>query len=629
MVGMKQLLFATIITLLATAAATADQQDPFDAFSFTQEITTDPEEDKGKSAEELIQEAYLLMSDERLLDARTKLLRALQRDPKQYKAHIMLASYYMVHVGHFRLALKYVKRALELFHEKFGQPPYEEVMERTEHAHLLYLHSQARLNLDNYQGALDLLDQYSALGYYSSWFAGSKAWILMKLGRLEEATRVAKLGVMAGAEPGRTLNMLGILLSMQHKREASLDVFQEAILYEMSLGELGQPATPLNNSGEVYKEIFKEDDAERAWLKAISLPDGCEHVLPSLNLALLYFEQQRFGEGKKIIDNFEACIAQYPLRNGEEHRALVHLARGRIEMHTGFIDKAIEHFEAAAQRQQWFGKIGTSGEDLQAAVLISLAQALKKKNNHIATTIPDDFTGRLKALKDRVYNWARAKWLFRNARKLLITKLNSFEDLYVRHTDSMIEYPTLGEFLRSFPTSVIEKRIALEGDKDSRERAKTYYSAYVTESNLPGSASASALKSLEQAVAKTRDRYDRTLRLHLMTQKLAMLKPNNAEYLKLAESIFEINRAQLRNAGLPLPVDLKSVPSNIRPLLESVNFIHNESATLSVVAQTNTESEFILVLRTKESGKVLARSAGPSDWVSVNNLAQLTFSESI
>src|SRR5690606_8601721 len=147
--------------------------------------------------------------------------------------------------------------------------------------------SQARLNLDDYEGAKEVLDEFSSYSYFAPWYPGSRSWVLMKLGDLEEAIRISKVGIMAGAEPGRTLNMLGILLSMTGERQGSLDVFKQAIRYELSLGQLGQPATPLNNSGEVYKEIFEEEEAERSWLRATSLPDGCEHVLRSLNLALM------------------------------------------------------------------------------------------------------------------------------------------------------------------------------------------------------------------------------------------------------------------------------------------------------------------------------------------------------
>jgi tetratricopeptide (TPR) repeat protein len=211
--------------------------------------------------------------------------------------------------------------------------------------------AETRLNLDNYQGALDVLNEFGKL-YFGAWYPASRAWVLMKLGKLDEAIRVARLGLLTEAEPGRTLNVLGILLSMTGKRQESLKVFNEAIMHELSMGSSGQPATPLNNSGEVYREIFNEEKAEAMWLKATSMPDGCEHVLPSMNLAIMFIEQLRLTDAKKAIDAFESCITQFPLRNGEEHRALVHLARGRIALHSGDVHSAVQHLEAARERRQ-------------------------------------------------------------------------------------------------------------------------------------------------------------------------------------------------------------------------------------------------------------------------------------
>ncbi|NMC63420.1 MAG: hypothetical protein GYA55_09675 [SAR324 cluster bacterium] len=197
------LLLSFIFCLLTRAhelkAETLDPFDPFDNSSF--EITTNEEGDKDKSAKQLILEAAVLLDDERLLDARTKLLRALQRDPLDYRAHLMLSGYYLDHVGHFRLSLKYAKRALDLFYKTKGYPPYNETGDRMSHQQLLYLISQIRLNLDDYNGSLRTLDEFSSYGYTAPWYSGSRAWVLMKLGKIEEAIKVARQGVEDASEP--------------------------------------------------------------------------------------------------------------------------------------------------------------------------------------------------------------------------------------------------------------------------------------------------------------------------------------------------------------------------------------------------------------------------------------------
>lgn len=602
MVTLKQLLqcaFLTGITTGSIALAFADRtvqlsdlRDPFDPFDIAPSTAApgEPDPDEAKSATDLLREATILLSDERPLDARTKLLKAIQKDPKEFKAYYLLSGYYMVHVGHFRLALKYIKRAKELFEDKNGAAPYASATAQFEHAGILYYLSQIRLNLDNYQGALDALDEFQSYGYYDDWYPGSRAWILMKLGRVEEAVKVARLGVLGGAEPGRTLNMLGILLSMIDQRKEALDIFRQAIGYELSLGTEGQPATPLNNAGEVYKELFQEDKAEQAWLRATSLPDGCEHVLPALNLALLTIDQTRLVETKRAIDAFEACVAQYPLRNGEEHRALVEFARGRIAMHTGFIENAIRHFENALQGIQWFGKIGTSQDDLKAGVTMSLAQALLKQNNLLHfrryATWKEWFAATQEAASNKVRSW----WLLRRARQLMTEDLNDLEDLNVRNTDSMIEYPTLGDVLEGLPEQLIISRLDKESEKDSRSPAKLYYKAYKAQRLYHSWFGKQEGRDLALEILRNvRNGQDELLFVHVASLRLSDLDPNSDVYANLATKVYRKLPAALRSYGFRLPVQISAnIPSEVQDELESGPFVVHKGNDVACQIETAT-----------------------------------------
>jgi tetratricopeptide (TPR) repeat protein len=550
--------------------------DPFDPFDLgDKDPIASEQEDSSKSAEELLREASNLLMLERPLDARTKLLRALQRDPKLYRTHYLLAGYYLVHVGHFRLAMKYIKQAERLFEEQNGKPPYADRMLQIEHSSILYYESQIRLSLDNYQGALESLDRYSALGYTSEWYPGSRAWILMKLGRIQEAITVARAGILAGAEPGRTLNMLGILLSMNGQPQEALEVFRRAIAGEFASGSDGQPATPLNNSGEVYKEMFEDDKAESSFLRAIALPDGCEHVLPSLNMALMYIDQLKLDSARSTIDGFDRCVAQFPLRNNEEHAALVHLARGRIALHYGNVDKAIEHLRAAMDGTQWFGKIGTNQNDLVVAATISLTQALRIKNNHLSFRLSESWGELLSNLRQRTENSAEAWWLARRARQMLVGELNDLEDLQIRNTDSLLEYPTLGSALKGLSTTSLARRLKRDSSNDQRAPAKLFYELYEAESRLGFFRSSQATTSLDNVIERARPRYDELLKTHASLLRMRTLQSSSNRYRDLAYRVFFTAPALLRNYGLPLPVTLDSskVPSDIQRALVKGPFV--------------------------------------------------------
>lgn len=610
---MKKLITSIIISLsltvsLAAQSLLSDATDPSTLFS---EI-----DDSKKTAEELMAEARLLYFDQRYLDARTKLLKVLEKDPKNYSAMMFMAEYYLSQVGHFRLALKFIKQAQNLFEEKNGLPPYEEDLARNEHAMLLSLLSEIRLNLDDYEAALKILDQYGAL-YFQNWYPASRSWVLMKLGRLDEAIQVAKLGMLSGAEPGRTLNVLGILLSMTHQRKESIDVFNQAILYENARGESGQPATPLNNVGEVYRETFEEDKAEGSFLKALRMPDGCEHVLPSLNLQVLYLEQLKLKQAKAAIDNFEECVKRFPLKNGEEHRALVQLARGRIALQSGQIDSAVSLLESAIARRQWFGKIGTSEDDLFAGASVSLAQALLAQNSWLKTTIDANWVESVKNFSRRITNRLRSKWLKRRALQVLGEDLQHFEDLYIRNTDSMLEYYSLGDLFQNVPRSLFKRKVLNEVASDERKGASLYYQGYIAQNMIKNGSLKEGFELLEKTIELTREKEDAALRQHLETLKLALLDTNSEQYLNLATKVYSKNRSTIRNAGLLLPVSVG--PSLSPDLLESSAFIFNSDSSF-LLDWSNQEMKF----SSSFDGTSFIQS-GPNNYETLNKLAQKVF----
>ena len=565
-----RLIFVVLCLFFTTAKNIAAQEDDYNIFSWDELAD---QSDKDKSADQLIEEATILLRDQRPLDARTKLLAALAKDPKAYRAQMLLANYYIVEVGHFRLALKYAKQALNLFYEQEGKPPYFSYGYRTQHGYLLYLISQARLNLDDYKGALETLDEYAGYGYQDDWYHSTRAWVLMKMGRIDDAITVAREGAGYNAEIGRTMNILGILLSMKGQRQASIDIFEKAIRYEFSQGNSGFPATPLNNVGEVYKEIFNEPKAESSWLKATNLQDGCDHVLPALNLAMLMLDKLNIFAAKKAIDNFEACFAQFPLKNGEEHKALVHMIRGRIELHAGKVKEAEEHFRQGLDKQQWFGRIGTSQDDLKVGLLISSAEGLKTENNHLKLRQAEDFKDYLKNSYTIARNDMQIWWFKRRARQIMIDNLNMMEDLFIRNTDSMIEYPSLGEALKVIPTAILLKKIELEKKQDDRPQAQLYYELYLAENLLEHGKSEKALTLLNHVLSSARPDADILLAARALIAKLSRLDKNSSDYAELSEAAYKMSPALLRNAALPLPVNLKSTDSSIAEKLSGSNFL--------------------------------------------------------
>jgi len=568
------------------------------------------------SVEGLLAEAQLLFIERRPLDARAKLQQALQLAPEDYRPNFYLGVYYLTEVGHFQMSDRYLSRAEELFKQKYGSELDGTLKAEgwRQNAKLLQYLTEVKLNLDDYQGALKYADRFGNT-YWDDWYPGTRAWILMKLRRVDDAIQEAKSGVLRGADETRTYNILGILYSLKGDRKAALESFKRAIKAELNSPGSNQAATPLNNSGEVYHELFQDDLAEASWLRALQLPDGCDHILPSLNTALLYIEQLRLFQAERVLTDFEACFAQKSIRSDTEHRALLALARGKIALHQGDSKKALKLFLQASDREQFYGKIGTDPEDLEFAASISLSQAYLAE----AERLRDQPENTLSAsgIRNLVnVQWLRVKswWQLRSARQIAVSKLNNFEDLYIRNTDSMLEYPTLGIFFNGVSTSEIKSRLQSIKKSDVRQEADSFYSLYLLEHEVFSGATNETINRLEDLLKSIRpgDALARAQALSLLIksyeQQIGIFSSLSVEQAARLESLkselFYLLPSQLRFIGSSLPVSfaltappkLVDMAQSIRAQLSKVRFneLRSDSRYQVQIELTETESNEIL-----------------------------------
>ena len=568
------------------------------------------------SVEGLLAEAQLLFIERRPLDARAKLQQALQLAPEDYRPNFYLGVYYLTEVGHFQMSDRYLSRAEELFKQKYGSELDGTLKAEgwRQNAKLLQYLTEVKLNLDDYQGALKYADRFGNT-YWDDWYPGTRAWILMKLRRVDDAIQEAKSGVLRGADETRTYNILGILYSLKGDRKAALESFKRAIKAELNSPGSNQAATPLNNSGEVYHELFQDDLAEASWLRALQLPDGCDHILPSLNTALLYIEQLRLFQAERVLTDFEACFAQKSIRSDTEHRALLALARGKIALHQGDSKKALKLFLQASDREQFYGKIGTDPEDLEFAASISLSQAYLAE----AERLRDQPENTLSAsgIRNLVnVQWLRVKswWQLRSARQIAVSKLNNFEDLYIRNTDSMLEYPTLGIFFNGVSSFEIKSRLQSIKKSDARKEADSFYSLYLLEHEVFSGATNETINRLEDLLKSIRpgDALARAQALSLLIksyeQQIGIFSSLSVEQAARLESLkselFYLLPSQLRFIGSSLPVSfaltappkLVDMAQSIRAQLSKVRFneLRSDSRYQVQIELTETESNEIL-----------------------------------
>jgi transglutaminase-like putative cysteine protease/tetratricopeptide (TPR) repeat protein len=642
--SLHSVLIATAILSPSVSYAIPGIEHDDSNYLHSSETLTDS--DKGKSPEVLLNEGILLYQTGRGIDARAKFEEVLALTPNDYQPYYHLGQYYLIDVGHFKLAYRYLKKARELFEDRYtimGSEFLSDLQVQNEYSMLLYLVAESALNLDFYEESLEVLDEYAQL-YQSAWYPGQKAWVLMKLKRVEEAIDVAKTGLLQGADPKRTWNILGILLSISGQRELSLEAFARAVDYEFTTRGNTQAATPLNNAGEVYRELFKDDLAESAWKTALKLPDGCEHILPSINLSILYTDQLRIFQAMQALADFEGCYAKRPERKDTEHRTILALARGKLQIFLNRPEEAIRLLTRAASDQQWFGKIGTNENDVKFAAWAALAQAHRLESERLLDTATDSFAASLKnrlaAYQHRASSW----WLNRTAKLFSTTELDDFEDLTIRNTDTMITYPMLGSLLAYFDTTSLERRISRLLEKDTRENAKPYYSHYLARNYYHKGNTRKAL-SLAKEIHELFPEHERliqaeNLALKILAQTRTMLwwRKKNLFLAQggLIEPLYRISPVHLRLYNIPLPVQLeieeninKSSRKDITSYLLRRRFVLSDSADTTFriqISKSSGDTIHIQLYDLLKNRKVTSIEADKDIPEAVNSFIQEVFS---
>ena len=540
--------------------------------------------------ETLLTQAQLDFVSGHSIDARNKLLRSTQLAPTDFRPQLLLGLYYLSEVGHFPLAEKYLVQAHTLFAASWGSELDGSIKAEAQqtNSRILGLLVEAKINLDQYEQALDILDRFNQT-YTADWFPSTKSWVLMKLKRIDEAIFSAQLGLTTSTDLGRTLNMLGILFSLKGNTTLALQSFVEAIKFEQLLGGEGQLATPLNNLGEVYREQFSDRLAEAAWQVSLQYSSGCEHILTSLNAAILQIDELRLNQAARTLKDFESCYSRFPQRIDSEHKALLALGYGKVALRRGQTEEAIGFFQQALSRQQWFGKIGTDKNDVRLAALVGLGQAYLGQSRQVNKLLTQSLTEQAKNVLASQYLKIKGRWMMRQAQILALRQLDNFEDLHLRHTDSMLEYPTLGNVLETLPISDTQQRLDRLIAHDPRPEARSYYQLYQAANFRWHGRNKESLEILEPLALSFRP-FDRlalaetiVYQLNLQSQNQTPTQLSNSwstNARRRIELLFAISPAHFAYYDLALPVRVsfegslaKETTTRITTLLAKANFL--------------------------------------------------------
>jgi len=447
-------------------------------------------------AEKTVEELRNLLKQGLFVDAINEAKSILKNKPDDPELLIFLVEYYLYFVEDLDAANEYLLKLKKVLPEKsfLDQISYGYRVPFYEH--------QILLQSNRYEEALQLLNRIeSERIFLPSWFYHTKSWNLFKLSRITEAMEAAERGLAVGEDPISNLNMLGILHSVNQNYEESIEKFEKAI-------ELGkffnmEHLAVINNLAEVYEELFKEQKAISLYEQAIGEDTNCEAFLTYINLAFLYLDFLEVSLSKKTLERYKQCVARFPYKSPKAYLPLFNLVEARIKLIEGDFDAARDLLRTVLDFDQWLGRIGTDVSDMRLSSFQTLYLATRgkiAKDYSLATNLWEKILVSFNNL------WLKKELYFINREFFkLAKKLNNFEDLRIRFSDSFLFYPFLGEQLKKLPKKAIKNKITQLYKNSNVAMARVFYDLYLA--NI-GSINRLALKD---SFSKLRSWYDEAL----------------------------------------------------------------------------------------------------------------------
>jgi hypothetical protein len=218
-------------------------------------------------------------------------------------------------------------------------------------------------------------------------------------------------------------------------------------------------------------------------------------------------------------------------------------------------------------------------------------------------------------------------WLNRKARRLLTEEMGQLEDINVRNTDSLLEYPTLGFILSGLSPNNLQRRIELEKKTDTRPQASVFYQAYIAESLIHHNRTHEGIFIIDQSLPLCRDRFDVLLKTHLLALRLSQIPVNSQDYVNLGASLFKLNRVGFRNYGFALPVQLTVSDNSFAKIIKNAGFINNSAANEFKLSITRSDGQYVASADLPIVGKMRLTSDNLSDLL--NRLNDTIFTEDV
>lgn len=255
--------------------------------------------------------------------------RLLRGNGERFFASFVLSLVHEEAENNLPKALYFAEKGLQLFEAEYGTSPIQ--MSRVAalwHREMVSRWAALLGTLERYDDRLGAIDYYNAR--YEPKMVGERAWVLMKLGKFDEARAAAHAALQMPSSIQKALahNALCAIEFESGNDIGGYEACDRAVQFAKRDPELRRKATAVDlaNLAEAARALFKLEDAEKILQEATESP-AAWHGNPWVDLAELYLREGRFAEAVSSLRQVPGYQSQRPphlrLSDIEEHRRVM------------------------------------------------------------------------------------------------------------------------------------------------------------------------------------------------------------------------------------------------------------------------------------------------------------------
>jgi tetratricopeptide (TPR) repeat protein len=572
-------------------------------------------------------EVLQLLEENQLVTARRKVEALLKDDPDSMVGHYVLGRVMNESEGNLPAAMYHLGRSRQIYEQTWDVHPRPKNAPWQFHRELLYQIQATAQRMEEFDYQLEIISYHNVL--YAPDLDAERAWPLMRLGRVKEARKAAKLAMRSSDIYQRKLGLnvrcavMGELQERKRYYEACLEAFEEAKKADVKgVDEKHQSTVAVHafNAAVAARAALEPEEAEKLAI------EGTKRLAftpanPWRLLVRLYADQGRMKDAVEALREMQAWRRKQPPSIRSQARAETDVVFSTVLLLAAQPKTGLRLLDMALDRPDRRGLTSSTPEQALGAHAL-LRRALANTAAELAAeraSYDPSVT-----LTDSAWSGAKRRFSMFADEERVVSVLSDTERLvatlrvFVRGGIEPVPVWLVGDLVEVLGPGIVAVALDEARYEEDEDDVKPYFDAIEAEVALAQGDEDRAIDLAERALKKL-PKTEALLkaRTAAVGAMAAEADGDDELYLAFLAQAMELDPSVIRRRGMSLPVAIESSSAKTaklvrEKLMDSPRLREGEGAFLVKIAGKSRDLEVCLF--TPEGAKLsCAKAPAPDD----------------